>query len=96
VRNNPDSTIKERIIKTLTDEALGSRKTILKDIKILEEYGMVYIHKKNPTVKFSASSTYSFQSSPVRNNSSRGQQEGKRVRKVVAQDVKEAIVQQIL
>jgi hypothetical protein len=48
VRNNPDSTIKERIIKTLTDEALGSRKTILKDIKILEEYGMVYIHKKKP------------------------------------------------
>jgi hypothetical protein len=48
VRNNPNSTIKERIIKTLTDEGKGSRKTILKDIKTLEVYGMVRIDKEKP------------------------------------------------
>jgi hypothetical protein len=48
VRNNPDSSIKERIINALTDEGKGSRKTILKDIKVLEDYGMVYVHKEKP------------------------------------------------
>jgi Fe2+ or Zn2+ uptake regulation protein len=48
IRNTSNSLVKERIIEHLTKDGKGSRKTILKDIKQLEEYGMVYIDKEKP------------------------------------------------
>lgn len=47
VRNNPDS-IKGTIIDALTLKGIGSRKTILRDIKTLEDIGMLMIHKEKP------------------------------------------------
>lgn len=48
VRNNPNSCIKQRIVDSLTADGKGSRKTILKDIEKLVEYGILYIDKKKP------------------------------------------------
>src|SRR6185312_7068436 len=48
LRNTSSSPVKERIIESLTKNGKGSRKTILKDIKQLEEYGIVYIEKEKP------------------------------------------------
>jgi DNA-binding transcriptional ArsR family regulator len=45
---HPDSTIKERIIENLTKAGKGSRKTILRDIRTLEDLGVIYIDKEKP------------------------------------------------
>jgi hypothetical protein len=47
VRSKPNS-IKTTIIDALTTKGMGSRKTILRDIKTLEDYGMILIHKEKP------------------------------------------------
>ena len=41
-------TIKESVVKTLTKEGKGSRKTILNDINELVEYGIIGIRKDKP------------------------------------------------
>lgn len=48
VRKYPNSTIKERIIAALTEQGLGSRKTILNDIKTLEGYSLLRVDKEKP------------------------------------------------
>lgn len=46
VKKNPDSCIKERIVESLTAQGIGSRMTILKDIKELEELKVICIDKE--------------------------------------------------
>jgi hypothetical protein len=46
VKKNPDSCIKERIVESVIAQGIGSRVTILKDIKNLEELEVIYIDKE--------------------------------------------------